>query len=849
MSSTTNEELQLAQDFIRHTHEHLFLTGRAGTGKTTFLRHLRSNPPKRLIVTAPTGVAAMNAQGVTLHSFFQLPFGPMVPETENQRNQFNRYSKEKLNIIRSLDLLVIDEISMVRADLLDGIDRILRRYRDRNQPFGGVQLLLIGDLHQLPPVVKNDELELIKKHYETPYFFSSLALKQTQLVTVELQKIYRQSDDHFIYLLNEVRDGQMHPDILSELNTRYQPELSLESKANAITLTTHVRQADAINRQHLDELPNEAIHFSAEVEGEFPEYLYPVADQLTLKLQAQVMFTRNDPSVEKRYFNGKIGTVIDMDNEWITVSCPDDDAPIAVERATWENQKYGINEETNEITEETVGQFTQFPLRLAWAMTIHKSQGLTFDRVVIDANAAFAHGQVYVALSRCRSLEGLMLSSPINADAVITDTHVAQFVQQQQQNLPDQQQLFKAKIAYQQKLILECFDFQLLRINLGHLGKLLHQNQQRIEVFSNPSFSDIQQQAMEELVSVGEKFKRQLHSLFKEDTLPAENEFIQERIKKGAAYYQQKLQQGLNPWADQFRFETDNKEINKRLTKALDFLQNSLSVKNAAINSCLLGFDSERYLKEVANARVDKNTSKRSSKTADLSLTDVANPELFETLKNWRKTQAKEHNLDPYRIIHLRVLAQIATHLPLSKKDLLQLKGMGKKTIEKLGDDLLPLVKSYCDQHQISPKPIAQAIQEQTDNHLNSSETQEIKGAKLKQAPKSKPTDDNKKIPSHEISFDIFKTGKNIDEIADSRGLAPSTIENHLAHYVRSGEIDIGQLVDQEKIELIQKVINETPEPSFKAIKNQVGDDISYGEIRFVYDFLQHQLETNENEK
>lgn len=847
MSSNPNEELQLAREFIRHTHEHLFLTGRAGTGKTTFLRELREHPPKRLIVTAPTGVAAMNAQGVTLHSFFQLPFGPMVPETENQRNQFNRYSKEKLNIIRSLDLLVIDEISMVRADLLDGIDRVLRRYRDRNQPFGGVQLLLIGDLHQLPPVVKNDELELIQKYYETPYFFSSLALKQTQLVTIELQKIYRQSDEHFIHLLNEVRDGQMHPDVLTELNTRCQPDLSLESKANAITLTTHVRQAEAINRQHLDELPTEAIHFSADVDGEFPEYLYPVADQLTLKLQAQVMFTRNDPSVEKRYFNGKIGIISAIDDDHITVSCPEDEAPIIVDRATWENQKYGINDETNEIVEEVVGQFTQFPLRLAWAMTIHKSQGLTFDRVVIDANAAFAHGQVYVALSRCRSLQGLILSSPIHADAVITDAHVAQFVQNQQQNPPDQQQLFKAKITYQQRLILECFDFQLLRINLGHLGKILQQNQQRIEVFSNPSFYEVQQQAMEELVSVGEKFKRQLISLFQEGELPEQNPFIQERVTKGAGYYQQKLQHGLTPWAEQFRFETDNKEINKRLSKSMDFLHSTLNVKNAAINSCLSGFDSERYLQEVANARVEKNTTKRSEKTAEIPLTDVANPELFETLKNWRKAQAKEQNLDPYRIIHLRVLAQIATHLPQSKKDLLQLKGVGKKTIEKLGDELLPLVQSYCDQHQITAKPVSHTIQEQQDNNQASGDLQESKTSDIKPPQQSKQIEDKPKIPSHEISFEMFKAGKSLADIANTRGLVLSTIENHLAHYVRSGEIDIHQLIEQEKINIIQKAFDETPEQGFKAIKSVVGDDISYGEIRLVHDFLQQQTELNEN--
>jgi len=430
-----NPELQLAEEFVRDTDCNIYLTGKAGTGKTTFLHNLKKNSPKRMIVTAPTGVAAINAGGVTLHSFFQMPFGPFVPGSETtMRHRFNR---EKINIIKSLDLLVIDEISMVRADLLDGVESVLRRYRRSQLPFGGVQLLLIGDLHQLPPVVKETDRQILNRYYDSPYFFSSNRLRQTELIAIELQHIYRQADNRFIELLNRVRDNNLDQATLNDLNNRYIKDFSVAGHEDDgyITLCSHNNSADAINAGRLQALTRKVHRFDAEIEGEFPEQSFPTALTLELKPEAQVMFVRNDSSPEKRFFNGKIGRITRISEKKIWIKCPDDDEEIVVEPATWENIEYSLDPESLEITENKIGAFIQYPLRLAWAITIHKSQGLTFDRAIIDAQAAFAHGQVYVALSRCRTLKGMVLSSPISPRAIKTDGTVLRFVRQTGENL------------------------------------------------------------------------------------------------------------------------------------------------------------------------------------------------------------------------------------------------------------------------------------------------------------------------------------------------------------------------------------------------------------------------------
>ncbi|HKL33086.1 MAG TPA: AAA family ATPase, partial [Tangfeifania sp.] len=427
MPIVNNPQLQLARDFLSYTGDNIFLTGKAGTGKTTFLKNLKNHSPKRMVVVAPTGVAAINAGGVTIHSFFQLPFSPHVPGAPMQSEGIRRFSKNKINIIRSLDLLVIDEISMVRADMLDAIDEVLRRFKNRNKPFGGVQLLMIGDLQQLAPVVKEDDWNILRNYYETAFFFSSRALKNASFTGIELKHIFRQSDQDFIDLLNKVRDNDMDENDIRKLNRRYISNFNLPDEEDYITLTTHNYQANRINVNHLNKLTAKKHTFKCNVEDDFPESSYPADAVLEIKTGAQVMFLKNDTSPEKSYYNGKIGKVTGIDDNEIEVLCPGETEPIIVERAVWENTKYKLNERTSEIEEDVVGKFVQFPLKLAWAITIHKSQGLTFEKAIIDAKQSFAHGQVYVALSRCKNLEGLVLSTPLDSASVINDETVIGF--------------------------------------------------------------------------------------------------------------------------------------------------------------------------------------------------------------------------------------------------------------------------------------------------------------------------------------------------------------------------------------------------------------------------------------
>src|SRR5215468_7205366 len=457
MSFVSNPELNLAFEYVRNTSKNIFLTGKAGTGKTTFLHQIKEENSKRMVVTAPTGVAAINAGGMTLHSFFQLPMGLHLPDASREVNSQRRFSREKIELLRTLDLLVIDEISMVRADLLDAIDDVLRRYRDDSRPFGGVQLLMIGDLHQLPPVVKPEDWELLRPHYVTPYFFGSLALRRTEMVAIELKHIFRQSDPRFIELLNKVRNNQIDAQVLETLNSRYIPGFQPDTKDAYITLTSHNASSYDLNVQRLESIPERARTFKAKISGDFPETSYPTEATLEFKKGAQVMFVRNDLSPEKRYFNGKIGKITRLAGDEIFVRCKDEREDIAVTPVEWQNIKYSIDEETKEIKEDVLGTFTQYPLKLAWSITIHKSQGLTFDRVMIDARSAFAHGQVYVALSRCRSFEGIVLSSRINPSSVKTDFVVKAYSDKTVNNPPSEAHLRQSKREYQQMLIRELF--------------------------------------------------------------------------------------------------------------------------------------------------------------------------------------------------------------------------------------------------------------------------------------------------------------------------------------------------------------------------------------------------------
>ena len=437
-----NSIFQLAARFVNQTGRHIFLTGKAGTGKTTFLKYIRDNCFKKLVVLAPTGVAAINAGGVTLHSFFQLPFGPFAPSsqrildpdsrTSDPHTLFKniRFSTDKRALLMSLELMVIDEVSMVRADVLDAVDTILRHFRQQPLlPFGGVQVIYIGDLFQLPPVVPGEDWELLKAYYKSPFFFDAWAIQQSAPVSLELKKIYRQNETGFIQLLHNIRNNQMTVKDMRKLEEFYQPGFQPRSGENYITLTSHNAQADRINKEQLGKLAGSLYSFEATLTGEFPEKSYPSEKILHLKEGAQVMFIKNDKGDARRFFNGKIATVKKIAGEKIIVGFPGKTGELTLEKEVWKNVRYQYNREKDRIEEEELGSFSQYPVRLAWAITIHKSQGLTFEKAIIDAGASFAPGQVYVALSRLTSTQGLVLLTRIHASAIGTDKRVVDFTE------------------------------------------------------------------------------------------------------------------------------------------------------------------------------------------------------------------------------------------------------------------------------------------------------------------------------------------------------------------------------------------------------------------------------------
>ena len=700
-----NRELSLAEAFVQHTDRHIFLTGKAGTGKTTFLKTLKENTEKRMIVTAPTGVAAINAGGVTLHSFFQLPFVPFIPRSEaheQNRQRLFRFSKEKRRIIKSLDLLVIDEISMVRADLLDSVDAVLRRHRRNDKPFGGIQLLMIGDLHQLSPVAKQDEWQLLKQYYESVYFFSSHALDPAELVTIELNHIYRQSDARFIRLLNQVRDNRLDAAAIGALNQRYIENFVPDTNEGCITLTTHNSSADSINQKKLSALRGKKYGFKAEVSGEFPNHTFPAPGSLVLKAGAQVMFLRNDMSLERRYYNGKIGKIKTISGRNVCITCPGDSEDIDVEAVEWENVKYKVNEENNEIQEEIIGKFKQFPLKLAWAITIHKSQGLTFDKAVIDAQSAFAHGQVYVALSRCKTLEGMVLSSPIPSRGIETDASVLSFIETARQNPPTKSLLQAAKVSYQQQLLLECFDLQLLRNRLNYLIRLLMGNAHLVQVSGVSDMARLRTLADKNIFMVSEKFKQQLRTIFVQQRLPESDAYILERIGKASHWFLDKFSLIFDELVQRFQYETDNKELGKKIGNTLNNLKQELLVKRAGIKSCQKGFSPPDYLRALSKAEVAFVPEKEKKTQAPVyNESDIEHPKLFQDLKDWRSRKAEEQGIHHFQILHQRVLIQIVANLPADRPQLKKIKGVGKKTLEKYGDDILALVAGYRKKHSL----------------------------------------------------------------------------------------------------------------------------------------------------
>lgn len=706
----SNPELTLAQQFVANTGNHLFLTGKAGTGKTTFLRQLKEENPKRMIVLAPTGIAAINAGGMTIHSFFQLPFAPYIPETSfNAKGEGNvpayryRFGKEKINIIRSTDLLVIDEISMVRADLLDAIDDALRKYRDHSKPFGGVQLLMIGDLQQLAPVVKEEDWKLLKPYYDTPYFFSSQALKKTDYYTIELKTVYRQSDTNFLTLLNHIRENQINSNVLDTLNRRYIPNFNPRTEEGYIRLVTHNIQAQRINESELGKLSGRSFAFKAKIEDKFPEYSYPTDLLLELKKGAQVMFVKNDSSGEHRYYNGMIGEVTNVSPQGIEVRSKESGEFISVHEEEWTNSSYVLDKETMEIREEIEGTFKQYPLKLAWAITIHKSQGLTFEKAIIDASGSFAHGQTYVALSRCRTLEGLVLSNPIPARAIISDATVDTFTEKARQTIPTENRFRDLQRTYFLQLLSELFKFEEIEWSLHRYTRLIDEHLYRLYPKLLEALKEEEVRFKEKINNVAQKFSQQYTRLTDVSTNYHTDTHLQERIKAASVYFSEQLIP-----LDTLLWDTipisDNKEIRKRIKDTREELVKQTSFKKKMLDFTIHeGFQTSAYLKQKAIFTL-KEPSKtehskiRQEKERNIKSnipSDIQHPLLYNQLIKWRNEKATTLKLPVYTIIQQKAILGISNLLPTNIHMLATIPYLGKRGINKYGQEIIEIVLKY----------------------------------------------------------------------------------------------------------------------------------------------------------
>lgn len=814
MAIEINKEMQLAKKLIETTNENVFLTGNAGTGKTTFLNLLRTQTAKRMVVLAPTGVAAINAKGQTIHSFFQLPFTPFLPEYKKEKGQIK---KDKINIFRTIDLLVIDEISMVRADLLDAIDDRLREYRKQKySPFGGVQCLFIGDLQQLPPVVRDEDWALMQKHYSTPFFFSSKALQESSYVTIELKKIYRQADEKFISILNEVRNNHLSMESLNELNKHYLPEY--EPKEGEIFLTTHNKIADAFNEKKLNELEEESNIYNAIIKDRFPESMYPVDESLELKIGAQVMFTRNNR--EANYYNGKIGTIIDLSEHKITIKCKEDAFPIVAERETWENTEIKIDKESKDQYEEVVGSFSQFPLRLAWAITIHKSQGLTFDRAIIDAIASFSHGQVYVALSRCKSLDGMVLKSPIKLESIITDLNVTRYMQYEGERAANiEEALPQLQKRYMIVLLNEMFDFTDIHqifgrvFNMAQTGNQLNTQMPKLCELISAEYKSL----TSEIVDVANKFRNQYTALVDAASNIYTDEHLQQRIKAAVGYFLGKL-------ADiDIDIYNEDIELDNRSVEDAYNAQTAEFVKLVRIKTALLSafkeqpFTTTSFLEARAKATLDIEMGKLERTKADMTVAGV-DPVLQHRLTIWRSDKADGGPLA--YVMSMKTLQEIAARLPKSTEDMKTIPGLGTKRITKYGDEIVKIVRQF--------------IADKRDDKLTDEEKELMTKASSKKTKSSKSSKSSEP-DTYQKTLILFKEGKSIQEIVDERSLSLGTIENHLTKLVYNCELKAEDVINESHLNMIDKILSKKTDISIHDLRKEIKERVSMPIVDIYY--------------
>ena len=815
-----NEAFHLAFRFATETGENIFLTGKAGTGKTTFLKYLRAHCSKNMLVAAPTGVAAINCGGVTLHSLFQLPLHCFIPTHPNKEALLAkaRFNKQRIDLMRKVELLVIDEISMVRADTLDAIDTILRSVRRRhNEAFGGVQLLCIGDLYQLPPVIKNEDWLHLSPYYSSAFFFDSMVMQEQMPLMIELTTIYRQKEDAFVSLLNKVRNNIMAPEDIQFLHSRYQANFTPAENEKYITLTSHNFQADEINQSKLNRLASSSFEYKAEVKGNFPENLYPAEEELELREGAQVMFLKND-NVSKRFFNGKIGTVVQLSDDSIVVSC--DGNEINVPKDTWENTRYSINHQDGKLEQEVLGTFEQFPLRMAWAITIHKSQGLTFDNVMIDAGAAFSSGQVYVALSRCTSLDGIILLNKIPPSAILCSHDVIRGTERLIFKGALAQRFEGARMVFIQQILEQLFSFTGIYKVFSTFLEKVKEHSMRLNPDGVDEILNLWLQFVK-TKEVGERFIAHIYKMLKEEPVIENNKALQKRLSDAGNHFDTAFSNLIHELKNQHLI-TEHKEVSTEIDDTLNELVKENHTTQYAIQYFKNPFELTGYLQYMLELKLPRfNLSiYAGNKKSIPTHSDIHNPVLYEQLIQWRNSVVHNTGLPVYVVATGDMFKLFCQYLPLNLSDLGKIKGMGKVKMEKYANELLSLITDYCEQQGLESNMMA---------HKNKNGTSK---------PQKAPKENTKRI-----SFSLFKEGLPIAEIAKQRGLVVQTIEGHLAAYVESGELSIDALVSPENIDRFMAVMVENPKAEFQQLRELL-PGYGFGQLRLL---MAHQnfLEKN----